>query len=232
MFTSGLTQKPPNMSQTKITPLESKYLNLPKYIKFSSDILPELEKATPPIARRTFERDLKADPNTIPTGRLKVYSQIFACSIDDLLNGYSKIKVKAVVKTSIVKKSGLRTSIFIGLMMLYAPCFGQKHTIRLDTLQGMHGYRFSNWYTIEHPVLKDRTEVDTMKVFMLVTDTSKIIRSITINGVRPLDTGSEAFLVKGYSVSNNHYGYYYLDERKNPIPKTWIVWISFVNQKY
>lgn len=92
----------------QLSPLEIKYKALPRSVNFENDVLPTLEKHG--ISRATFFRDVKAKAETIPTLRLNVYSQLFDCSIDELMQGYTKVKIKPIIKRpSIAKQIGLKS---------------------------------------------------------------------------------------------------------------------------
>ncbi len=97
------------MTKAKTTPLETRYQQLPKYacVPFKETIKPMLDKAG--ISESTFKRDLIADPDSIPTGRLKFYAQLFSCSIDDLLNNYTKVS-PIIKQKSISKRLGIKTN--------------------------------------------------------------------------------------------------------------------------
>ena len=70
------------MPNQEKTPLEQKFLRLPRFIEFDRDIKPELDRAG--ISRDTFDKDQKANPNNIPQERLLVYAEIFNCKVSDL----------------------------------------------------------------------------------------------------------------------------------------------------
>jgi|GEM_PF-6391462 len=65
------------------TPLQLKFEQLPRFISFTQDIKPELDKAG--ISIITFDRDRYMDPNLIPYGRLKFYTELFNCEIHELV---------------------------------------------------------------------------------------------------------------------------------------------------
>ena len=65
-----------------MTPLEQKYLSLPKFVDFELDIKPELDKAG--ISKDAFERDCRVNPNFIPRERIQVYADIFNCNVQEL----------------------------------------------------------------------------------------------------------------------------------------------------
>jgi hypothetical protein len=96
------------MAKAKTTPLQEKFQGLPKYITFEKDIQPALCKAGYEISERTFQRHREKDPNTIPTGILKIYAQLFNCTVDDLLNKYTKVS-PIIKQKSIGKRNGLKT---------------------------------------------------------------------------------------------------------------------------
>jgi hypothetical protein len=71
------------MSKMTKTPLQLKFEQLPRFVSFIKDIKPELDKAG--ISRSTFDRDRKADPDLIPYGRLRFYTELFNCEIQELV---------------------------------------------------------------------------------------------------------------------------------------------------
>lgn len=96
-----------NISQmAKISPLRKKFDELPKNITLKDVILPNLKKYD--ITQSTFYRDLESNPNSIPNERLQVYAGLLDCDVSDLMEGYTKIKVRPIVKKSLTKKVGLK----------------------------------------------------------------------------------------------------------------------------
>ena len=76
------------------TPLNEKINALPRHIVFKDHIEPELLKAG--ISNRTFQRDRKAKPNSIPHARLQVYAALLDCEVADLIDSF--VKVTPLVK--------------------------------------------------------------------------------------------------------------------------------------
>lgn len=93
----------------KITPLQQKIRELPKGIGMRKNVLPALRKHD--ISSGTFYRDLKSDGNSIPYARLQIYAGFLGCSVDDLINSYTRVKplVKpARKKVSLLSKAGVK----------------------------------------------------------------------------------------------------------------------------
>lgn len=95
------------MAKSTITPLQRKFQELPRSVNFKQHILPELEKAD--ISERTFARDRKTSGNSIPHSRLQVYAALFECEVADLIDNYTKPRVKPLVRKSIGAKVGLKS---------------------------------------------------------------------------------------------------------------------------
>lgn len=105
-----MTKNKSEMAKTTPTPLENKYQAL------AQGLVPAFLEAlkTAEISRSTFDRDRKANPTSIPSNRLLIYSSLLDCDMAELLDTYGlaiKKKVKSVVKKkSLADKAGLRTS--------------------------------------------------------------------------------------------------------------------------
>lgn len=210
MFTSGLAKEPTKMAKTPKTqktggktPIEKKIDELlPRSISLQ-DLKPILEKGH--ITMRTFERDRKnPKPQTIPLDRLKVYAQILGCEVDDLITDYTK--VKSIMKSSIGKKVGMIVPI---LLVSFFSC-AQSGTIdfsKLDTSLIKSSIVWNPKNSGGTVTLGKTFASDTFKCIMLVSDTVR----------------NRTFHAKGHSVLNSGY----LDEHKNPVPKSWMVWISY-----
>ena len=92
------------MAKSSKTPLEQKFLQLPRIVDFTRDIKPKLSDAG--ISVRTFQRDRKAIPNSIPSWRIQIYAALFNCEMADLMDSF--VKIKPLVKTKLAKKAGLK----------------------------------------------------------------------------------------------------------------------------
>lgn len=226
MFTSGLAKEPTKMAKTSKTPLEKKIDEvLPRSISLQ-DLKPTLDLAG--ITMRTFERDRKNQkPQTIPLDRLKVYAQMLGCEVDDLIVTYTK--VKSILKSSLAKKVG----IIVTLLIVSFSCQAQRGMMKVPNMDTVFAKLFDkadSAFSATHlssSSSRNLSLADTLKVIMLVTDTSKLTVISSANKPTPF-YGDRTFHAKGYTVLNGGY----LDERKQPVPENWIVWISYLVKSF